>query len=115
MFKMKKYIISLSVMILVSIILLVLVSALTYLFKWQADKAMIGIIVTYVLGAFAGGLGIKSKRKMLAAVVLGTVYIFLLAEVAYLGLHIPFELSKKFLLIWLLVVCSAYVGVCLKR
>jgi hypothetical protein len=32
-------------MLLVAVLSLLLVSTLTFLFKWQADKAMIGIII----------------------------------------------------------------------
>ena len=111
----KKYVVSLFVMMIVSIVLLVIVSTLTYLLKWQADKAMIGIIVTYIFVAFSGGISIKGKRKILSAVMLGTLYVLLLVGVAYMGFQIPFTFSKRFLLIWLLVVCSTYVGMCVKR
>lgn len=111
----KKYAISLSVMIVVSIVSIVIVSTLTYLLKWQADKAMIGIIVTYVVTGFSGGVCHGGKRKILSALLMGTIFVLLLAALAYLGFQIPFELSKRFLLIWLLIVCSTFVGMCMKR
>ena len=115
MFKMKNYIISLSVMILVSIISLVLVSALAYLFKWQADKAMVGIIVTYIIVGFFGGICLRYKRKIVGAIVLGTSYMFLLVVCAYMGFRISFVFSRRSLLIWLLITCSSFAGMCMKK
>ena len=115
MYKMKKYIISLSVMMLVSIISLVLVSALTYLFKWQADKAMIGIIVTYIVAGFFGGICLRCKRKIAGAIALGTSYMFLSVVCAYMGFGISFDFSKRCLLIWLLITCSSFAGMCMKK
>lgn len=63
MYKVKKYIISLGIMMLVAIVSLLIVSTLTYIFKWQEDKATIGIVVTYILTGVAGGFSIACAEK----------------------------------------------------
>ena len=50
-------------MIATSMVSLAVVSVLTYWFKWQADKAMIGIVVTYILTGVAGGFSIAYGEK----------------------------------------------------
>ena len=113
--RVKKYIAALGVMWMVSIVSLVIVGLLTYLFKWQADKAMIGIILTYVLAGFVGGFFMGGKRTILGASVLGTIYVFLSVILAYMVFQISFKFTTSFLLICTIIVCSCFVGMCLKR
>ena len=63
MYRIKKYSIAIGAMIGMTLVSLLIVSTLTYLFKWQADKAMIGIIVTYILVGFAGGFVLKRVSR----------------------------------------------------
>ena len=117
----KKYVVSLCVMIAVSILLLVVVSTLTYVFKWKANKAMIGIIVTYVLAGGAGGLCMRkvmhkdSRKRVKEAVTLATTYIFFLWIISYFVAQIPFKFSFEFILIWILVVCSSFITMNMKK
>ena len=113
--KMRKYIAAIVVMLFTTVVALGVVSILTYMFKWQADRAMIGIVATYVLAGFAGGIFLIGKRKALGPVILGTVYMLFMLAFSHMGFHITFKFSKRFVLIWLLVVSSAYVGRCIKR
>ena len=113
--RMKRYAIALGVMMIVTVMSLLVVSALTYWFKWQADKAMIGIIATYIVVGFFGGICLRCKRKIMGAIVLGTSYMFLLVVCAYMGFRILFEFSDRCLLIWLLIVCSSFGGMCMKK
>ena len=119
--KIKKYVVSLCVMIAVSILLLVVVSTLTYAFKWKANKAMIGIIVTYILAGGAGGLCMRnvmykdSGKRVKEAVTLATTYIFFLWIISYFVAQIPFQFSFEFIMIWILVVCSSFITMNMKK
>lgn len=115
MYKIKKYIIAISSMLITSVISLLVLSILTYLFKWQADKAMIGIIITYILAGVVGGVCIKTERRVRAAVGLGTLFFAILVLCSSIGFQIPFEFSSKFMLIWLLIISSSFIGMCCKR
>ena len=113
--KMKRYAIALGVMMIVTVMSLLVVSTLTYWFKWQADKALVGIIIVYIVAGFFGGFCLNSKRKMMGAIVLGTSYMFLLVVCAYMGFGILFEFSRRCFLIWLLIICSSFAGMCVKK
>lgn len=81
--KIMKYIIAISIMLITSVISLLVLSILTYLFKWQADIATIGIIITYVLAGLSGGFILrKIEKKSLWKTVLDT----LIASVLFLVL-----------------------------
>jgi len=120
MYKIKKYMIAISVMLVVSIVSLFVVSTFTYLFKWQANKAMIGIIVTYVLAGFAGGICLRNetqigyRRRLIEALIIGTAYMLLLLLLSCFIFQIPFRFSIQFLMIWLLIVLSSFVAMSLK-
>lgn len=123
--KMRRYVIAIGMMIATSVVSLVVVSVLAYWFKWQADKAMVGIIVTYVLVGFAGGKCLNKRakergrktafKKMEESLFLATVFMLFVIACASWGLQIPFEFSRRFLLIWLLLISSVFVGMCMKR
>lgn len=119
--KIRSFIISIIVMVLSTTLSLFVVSMFTYFLKWQSDKAMVGIIVTYIIAGFAGGFCLSRggkigiQRKMIEAWLLGTIFMFLLLLFSYFIFQIPFELSSRFLLIWLLIVCSSFGGICCKR
>ena len=116
MYDMKKHMIAIGIMIIVSMISLLVISAFTYIFKWQADKAMIGIIITYVLAGFSCGVYLRNRsqighrRKLIEALEIGTAYMLLLLLLSCFVVKIPFEFSVNFLLIWMLVSCSIFVG-----
>lgn len=116
MYKMKRYITALAVMMVTAIVSLLIVSTLTYLFKWHADKAMVGIIVTYIFAGFIGGLflgrdGERTIRKnILEAGILSFVFLLFLVLCSNFGLHIPFELTTRVFLIWMLIACGAFGG-----
>ena len=74
MYIVKKYLIAISVMMITSIVSLLIVSALTYLFKWQSDMAMIGIIVTYVLAGLSCVFTLrKIERESLSKMIFDTL------------------------------------------
>lgn len=124
MSRFKSTVICLGIMLLVAVLSLLLVSTFTFLFKWQADKAMIGIIVTYIVSGLAGGLylgriakksygGIRkigSGKAAIEAVKLSTIFILILVLCSAIGFRIPFEFSSRFVLIWLMLTGSAFVG-----
>lgn len=124
MYKIKKYIFAISIMIIVAMLSLLVVSVLTYLLKWHADKAMVGIIVTYVLTGYVGGFCLSryEKRRMaidkpggigkkaVETLLLSGVFMLLLVGISVLGMKGVFEISIRFLVILTLLVCSTFLG-----
>lgn len=101
----------------VAIIMLLAVSTLAYIYKWQADKALIGITGTYILAGVAGGLGLKRTsltkdvgKKMFESFFLGTLFMVLLVLLSLLVTDNGFQLSGRFLLIWMLLTGSVSLG-----
>ena len=124
MYHVKKYAIAISIMLVTAVVVLLIVSTLTYLFKWQADKAMIGIIATYVIVGFVGGLGMKLgekrgnrendfhgvKIKVKETLLLSSMFMLILVIVSIWGAQHVFAFSGRFLMIWGLVASSAFFG-----
>lgn len=122
--KTKKYIIAIVIMSMVSIAMLFIVTTLTYAFKWQADKAMIGIVVTYILAGLAGGICLrrygkkeyvvdqknKIAKKAAEALILSNVFLLLLLAISAFGLQIPFGFSGRFFMIWVLLIVATFLG-----
>ena len=113
----KKYIISLVIMCLVSILMLMVVSLLAYVYKWQADKALIGITVTYILAGFLGGFGLKRMsetkdmtKKLVEGILLGVFFMMLLLLFSIIFTDNEFEISSRLLLIWMLLTGSTSLG-----
>lgn len=114
-------------MFLVSALSLLIVSLLTYWFKWYAPQAMLGITVTYILTGVFGGLlqgclqyGClnkeysnqipKLRQRIISGGILGAVYtiiLFLMALAMSDGGKL--EYSRWFSII-ILLVCSSILG-----
>ena len=110
--------ITLIMMFLVSMICLIFVTVLSYNYKWQADKALVGITVTYILAGFSGGLiqRFLDKRersigqKMLGGILLASFFIGILCVVSFvLGIG-PMYISSRFLMILMLLIGSTCLG-----
>ena len=105
-------------MVLVSMVLLVVLTTLTYIFKWQADKAMVGIIVTYVMAGVAGGVYLRKtekgtlRKKLLVSLMASALFIMILEIPSFLIVRNEFLFSGRFLLVWLLITCSVFGGMC---
>ena len=105
-------------MFLIAAISLMLVAAFSYLYKWQADKALIGITVTYILAGFSGGLmqnrwnrGNKTiGKKMAEGIALGTVFMAIIVLMAVFALESSVAVSTRFLMLWMLVAGSTCLG-----
>lgn len=122
--KIKKYVVILMIMFLVSVMMLLILSVLTYLFKWKADTAMIGIVVTYVLTGFVGGLSLRwmeerecektnrtrIRKKTIEASILSGVFIIFLLICSVFVFQIPFEFSVRVLMVFLLIWGSCFLG-----
>lgn len=121
--KIRSFVIAIISMLLVSLIALLVVSTLTYLFKWQADKAMVGIITTYILAGLAGGFCMKRiekkqysnpkigiGRKTIEALVLSNIFFLLIFVLSVFVLQNSFEISNRSLMIWGLLVSSTFLG-----
>ena len=61
--KITNIIVGILAMVMVSAIFLMGLSVLVFVFKWQASKAIIGIMVTYILAGIGGGLTMKWYLK----------------------------------------------------
>lgn len=114
---MKQIVMPLLLMSFVSVILLLGLSALTYIFKWQADTALVGITLTYIVAGFVGGRSRKKLseeitigKKLLEGIFLGTLFMFLLWLLSMVIVQNQFELSSRFLMIWMLLIGSVSLG-----
>lgn len=113
MYKKRRYVIAIGMMLLTSIITLLVVTTFTYLFKWQADKAMVGIIVTYVLAGVAGGIVLGPadlKKRILQAGILAFLYLLVLTVFAFIFFDKGIEFSKQAILTYGLVLGSVFMG-----
>ena len=121
--KIKIYVVSLCTMWIVSIVSLVMVSVLTYLFKWQADIVLIGIILVYVLAGVTGGVWISKMHKKIhnnnkrstihmfgRAALLASMYILLATIISLMFLENTLEFTRQTIMIWILAVGSVYIG-----
>lgn len=121
--KIRGFVIAMVIMVLVSVVSLFIVSVFSYLYKWQADKALIGITVTYILAGYFGGLSLKLQnrkngvngqrsmgKKMLEAIFLGTIFMLFLILLSVFVLQNPFLISGRMLMIWMILVGSACLG-----
>ncbi len=113
----KKMITCIIVMGITSMICLVVVSVLSYVHKWQADKALIGITFTYILSGFAGGHVMRRmssennmSRKLLEGILLGIVFMLILVVLSITIVGDSFEVSSRFLVIWMLLTGSVCLG-----
>lgn len=114
----KSFLLSLFTMGMVSVLSLLLLSALTYIYKWQASQAMAGIILTYIVAGILGGVvygvlkhGCPSLReRIVEGGILGGIYVGLLFVLAIaVSDGAPLEYNR-WLSIVLLVVCSTIFG-----
>lgn len=122
--KIRSFGIAIIIMMLASLLALFVVSVLTYFLKWYADKAMIGIIVTYVIAGFVGGLCYKRLEKKqygderktgvgkkgIDALILSFIFMLLLFVLSVFVLRNPIEISGRMLMIWFLLASSTFLG-----
>ncbi len=114
---MKQILIPLFVMGMVSVLMLIGLSVLTYIFKWQADTALVGITFIYIVTGFIGGHVRKNfsyetnmGKKLIEGIVLGAIFVAVLVFLSFFVIDIPFEFSGRFLMIWMLLSGSAALG-----
>jgi len=117
--------IGIMVMGVTSLVVLMIVSVLTYWLKWTADEAMLGITLAYIITGLVGGLAIKwiprlwSQRhkdillveemdigfgkKILEGALAGSVFMILLVILsAFLKLD-EIQMSGRLFLVWMLL------------
>ena len=114
---MKKILIPLSLMSVYSIILLFVLSVFSYIFKWKADTALVGITIIYIVVGFLGGCSRKHFsyatgvfKKLLEGALIGTMFMVLLMMVSFFVIGNEIVFSSRFFLIWMLVVGSVSLG-----
>lgn len=116
--KIKNVIFILVFMTLISIACLLIISAFAYIYKWQADKALIGITVTYIMAGFIGGFSKKIiekeqksiGQKMLEGMLMASVFMGGLMVLSVFVAQNPLEISSRFLMIWMLLIGSTCLG-----
>ena len=120
----KKYLLAIVIMSMITVAMLFIVTTFTYAFKWQANQAMIGIVVTYIFAGLAGGICLRCfwkkeyvaeqkneiAKKAVEALILSTVFLLFLLLISILGLQIPFGFSGRFFMIWLLLFGATFLG-----
>ena len=106
------------IMSIVSVLSLFVISMLSYTYEWQADKALIGITFTYIATGFIGGLLLKiidkelksMGRKMLEGIMISTIFMGGLVLLSVYIVENPFEMTSRFLMIWMLLMGSTCLG-----
>lgn len=113
----KNLFISLVIMGLTSVIILFVVSALTYLLKWQAPQALVGITLTYILTGFVGGMlqgalegALELRERVVHGLILGSVYMIILLLLSVVLVEKPGWDYVHLLMIWILLACSSVLG-----
>lgn len=112
-----KWIVPLFVMTVISMLMLIGVSMLAYIYKWYADKALIGITLTYIVAGFIGGKVLNRlsevkdmNKKLLESILLSVLAMALLVLFSLLVTENEFGISSRFLMIWMLITGSASLG-----
>ena len=113
----KQILVSIIVMIIIALTMLLIISLLSYIYKWQADKALVGITLTYIVTGFIGGWTLRRKapeidgtKKLIEGICLGTTFMVLLIGSSLLFTENTFSISGRFFMIWMLLVGSACLG-----
>lgn len=116
------------IMGMVSVIVLVILSIFTYLLKWQAPQAQVGIILTYIISGFLGGvlpsvIGERGKKKevknterstknaIIKGITQGTIYMAVLLTISILLSANESWDMVQILLIWILLSVSSTLGI----
>lgn len=114
---MRQIAVSLVTMGVVSLLMLLGLSVLSYIYKWQADKALVGITLTYIVAGFAGGKVIRRLseeldmgKRLVEGILLGSAFMVLLILISLLATENSFGISGRFLMIWMLLVGSVCLG-----
>lgn len=107
---------------------LVILSVFTYLFRWQAPQAQVGIILTYIISGFLGGvlpsmIGERGKKKevknterstknaLIKGITQGTIYMAVLLSISILlSANEGWDMVQIFL-IWILLSVSSTLGI----
>jgi len=114
---MKRFLIPLSLMSVCSIIMLLALSILAFIFKWKADTALVGITVIYIVAGFLGGCSrkrlsyeISISKKLFEGAVIGTMFMVFLIVVSFFIIENEIVFSSRLFMIWLLIVGSSARG-----
>lgn len=116
--KLGNFMVVILLMLAVSCISLAVISILANIQDWQADKALLGIILTYGLAGFVGGFSqkIRSREKkgigkrMAEGVEIASAFMFVLVLACMFVIDTPFTISSRLLRIWALLIGSACLG-----
>ena len=107
---------------------LVILSVFTYLFRWQAPQVQVGIILTYIISGFLGGvlpsmIGEGGKKKevknterstknaLIKGITQGTIYMAVLLSISILLSANENWDMVQILLIWILLSVSSTLGI----
>ncbi len=113
-----KWILAVFIMAVVSVICLLVTSVFAYIYKWQADKALVGITLTYILTGLVGGFVQRffkgevysMGQKMLDGICVASIFLFFMILISVFVMQNPFVISSRFLMIGMLLTGSACLG-----
>ena len=111
-----------------SAIALVILSVFTYLLKWQAPQARVGITLTYIISGFLGGflsciIGGRRKKKevkntenstkitLIKGTTQGAIYMAVLLSISILLSANENWDMVQILLVWILLTASSTLGI----
>lgn len=116
--KIKNYILVIILMLFISGISLFVLGLLTYMQKWQADKALVGVVAAYILAGYFGGLFQKiinketreNGKKIAEGIITASGFMLVLTCLCVFGQGGSLVFSTRFFMIWALLVGSACLG-----
>jgi D-alanyl-lipoteichoic acid acyltransferase DltB (MBOAT superfamily) len=125
----KNTLLSVIIMGITSAATLVILSVFTYLFKWQAPQAQLGITLTYIISGFLGGFLLSvidknrktekevgntehiMKNTLITGITQGAIYMAILLSISILiSANESWDIGQ-IVLIWILLVCSNTLGI----
>ena len=118
----KKIFWGVAIMLLTSFLALLILSILTYILKWQAPQAQVGIRLTYIVGGFIGGffscrIGEEDviKNNLVCGMTQGALEMAILLGISILvSANAQWNLVQ-ILLIWVLLSASCTLGISVAR
>lgn len=107
---------------------LVILSVFTYLFRWQAPQAQVGITLTYIISGFLGGvlpsmIGERRKKKevkntenstkitLIKGTTQSAIYMAVLLSISILLSANEHWDMVQILLVWILLTASSTLGI----
>lgn len=120
--KMVSFILVLASMVALSMLLIMGLSYVTFLRKWQAKEALFGIYVIYIFTGFCAGIIYKkvaqlSERRivvcMFRGIEVGTLFLLFMVVVVLFYFKEKNIDIQKLMMIWMIITSSSSLGILL--